>query len=36
MEAAPDLRNGVGDIIAIVGTPSQPLEVDISGVTVDG
>ena len=32
----PDLRNGVGDIVAVVGTPSQPLKVDISGVTVDG
>ena len=31
-----DLRNGLGDIIAIVGTPTQPLKVDISGVTVDG
>src|SRR4051794_35779050 len=36
MEAAPDLRNGVGDIVSIAGTPSQPLSVDISGVTVDG
>ena len=31
-----DLRNGLGDIIAIVGTPTQPIKVDISGVTVDG
>ena len=36
LEDAPDLRNGVGDIVAIVGTPTQPLKVDISGVTVDG
>ena len=33
---APDIRNGVGDIVAIVGTPTQPLTVNISGVTVDG
>ena len=36
LESAPDIRNGVGDIVAIVGTPTQPLTVDISGVTVDG
>ena len=36
LEAEPDLRNGVGDIVAIVGTPTQPLTVNISGVTVDG
>jgi Bacterial Ig domain len=36
MEDAPDLRNGVGDIIAVDGTPSQPLVVHIQGVTVDG
>ena len=36
LEPTPDLRNGVGDIVAIVGTPTQPLTVDISGVTVDG
>jgi hypothetical protein len=36
IEATPDIRNGVGDIVAIVGTPTQPLTVDISGVTVDG
>jgi hypothetical protein len=36
LEDTPDLRNGVGDIIAIVGTPTQPLTVNISGVTVDG
>jgi hypothetical protein len=31
-----DLRNGLGDIVSIVGTPTQPIKVDISGVTVDG
>jgi hypothetical protein len=36
LEDAPDIRNGVGDIVAIVGTPTQPLTVKISGVTVDG
>ena len=36
LEATPDLRNGIGDIIAIVGTPTQPLTTDISGVTVSG
>ena len=36
LEATPDLRNGVGDIVAIVGTPTQPLTVNISGVTVSG
>jgi len=36
IEDAPDIRNGVGDIVAIVGTPTQPLTVNISGVTVDG
>jgi hypothetical protein len=36
MEATPDLRNGLGDIIAIVGAPSRPLTVDISGITADG
>ena len=36
LEDEPDLRNGVGDIVAIVGTPTQPLTVNISGVTVDG
>jgi hypothetical protein len=36
IEAAPDIRNGVGDIVSIVGTPTQPLTVHISGVTVDG
>jgi hypothetical protein len=36
LEATPDIRNGVGDIVAVVGTPTQPLTVNISGVTVDG
>ena len=35
-EGMSDIRNGVGDIVAIVGTPTQPLTVNISGVTVDG
>ena len=35
-EGTSDIRNGVGDIVAIVGTPTQPLTVNISGVTVDG
>jgi hypothetical protein len=36
MELYPDIRNGIGDVVAITGSPSQPLTVDISGVTVDG
>jgi hypothetical protein len=36
LEGSPNIRNGVGDIVAINGTPSQPLTVDVSGVTVDG
>ena len=36
LEATSDIRNGVGDIVAVVGTPTQPLTVNISGVTVDG
>src|SRR3954452_22873848 len=36
LEDAPDIRNGVGDIVAVVGTPTQPLTVNLSGVTVDG
>jgi hypothetical protein len=36
LEATSNLRNGLGDIVAIVGTPTQPIKVDISGVTVDG
>ncbi len=36
IEAAPDLRNGVGDVVAVVGTPARPIQVDLSGVTVAG
>jgi hypothetical protein len=36
LEDAPDIRNGVGDIVAVVGTPTQPLSVNLSGITVDG
>jgi hypothetical protein len=36
MEETPDLRNGLGDVVAVVGAPTRPLTVDISGVTVDG
>jgi hypothetical protein len=36
MEATPDLRNGIGDVVAVVGAPTKPVDVDISGVTVDG
>jgi hypothetical protein len=36
LEASPSIRNGVGDIVAINGTPARPLTVNISGVTVDG
>ena len=31
-----DLRNGVGDVVAVTGTPAKPLDVSISGVTIDG
>lgn len=36
--AAPDfdLRDGVGDLVAVVGTPTAPVDVTISGVTLDG
>ncbi len=30
------LHNGVGDIVAVVGAPTNPITVNISGVTVDG
>jgi hypothetical protein len=30
------LHNGVGDIVAAVGAPANPITVNISGVTVDG
>jgi hypothetical protein len=36
LEGTPNLRDGLGDIVAVVGTPTQPIKVDISGVTVDG
>jgi hypothetical protein len=36
MEPTPDIRNGLGDIVAAVGAPTRPITVDISGVTVDG
>lgn len=36
MKAVPDLRSGLGNIVAIVGAPQDPLTVNISGVTVDG
>lgn len=32
----PDLRNGIGDIVVVRGTPSAPVTVNISGVTIDG
>jgi hypothetical protein len=36
MEETPDLRNGLGDVVAVVGAPTRPITVNISGVTVDG
>jgi hypothetical protein len=30
------LHNGVGDVVAVVGAPENPISVDISGITVDG
>ncbi len=35
-EPALDIRNGIGDIISIIGTKAAPQTVNISGVTVDG
>ncbi len=35
-EASMNIRNGVGDVVSIVGQPEAPLNVDISGITVDG
>lgn len=35
-DAALDIRNGVGDIVSIIGTKANPKTVNISGVTVDG
>ena len=34
--ASPVLRDGIGNIISITGTPEAPITVDISGVTVSG
>ncbi len=36
MEAEPDIRNGVGDIVSVVGATAYPITVNISGVTIDG
>ena len=36
IEAAPDIRNGVGDVLAVNGTPALPVTVDVSGITFDG
>ncbi len=36
LEDTPSLRNGVGDVVAVVGSPSAPVTVDVSGVTIDG
>jgi hypothetical protein len=35
-EDAPDIRNGVGDVLAVNGTPALPVTVDVSGITFDG
>lgn len=35
-DAGLDIRNGVGDIISIIGSRTAPQTVNISGVTVDG
>jgi hypothetical protein len=35
-EARMDIRNGVGDIVAVQGATAFPITVHISGVTVDG
>jgi hypothetical protein len=32
----PDLRNGIGDVLVAAGAPSQPITVNLSGITVDG
>lgn len=34
--ASPDLRDAVGNIITIAGTPEAPIQVNISGITVSG
>lgn len=31
-----NIRNGVGDIVSIIGTKPNPVTVDISGVTIEG
>ncbi len=36
IEAAQDIRNGVGDIVSVVGDKALPITVDISGVSIDG
>ncbi|MDO8187069.1 Ig-like domain-containing protein [Conexibacter sp. JD483] len=33
---ATDIRAGVGSIVSVIGTPTSPLDVAISGITVDG
>lgn len=34
--AAPDIRSGIGNIVTVNGTVSRPIQVDVSGVTIDG
>jgi hypothetical protein len=36
IEDTPDIRNGVGDVLAVSGTPALPVTVDVSGITFDG
>ncbi len=36
IEANQDIRNGVGDVVAVSGGAALPVTVNISGVTVDG
>lgn len=31
-----DIRSGIGNIVSVVGSPTRPITVDISGITVDG
>jgi hypothetical protein len=35
-ETEQDIRNGVGDILAVNGDPAMPVTVDVSGLTFDG
>ena len=35
-ENTPNIRNGIGDIVSIIGTKPLPVTVNISGVTIDG